>query len=171
MNAIIWPEDYTPGLTDNYCSNEVIVAELSAADIWPLLNTPSRWPTYYDNASNIRIDNGKGPELEAGVRFRFSTFGFTVESECTEHVRPAAGQPGRLAWHGWGGEGDERLDVHHAWLVEDLPRNRVRILTQETQKGGPAKTLAETKPNPMIKGHQAWLDGLVAEARKQKSSQ
>ena len=29
QNAIIWPEQYTPGTTDNYCSNEVIVAGLT----------------------------------------------------------------------------------------------------------------------------------------------
>ncbi|MNP65637.1 hypothetical protein D3C76_1612440 [compost metagenome] len=71
-----------------------------------------------------------------------------------------------MAWHGWAGEGDTRLDVHHAWLIEDLPGGRVRILTQETQKGKPAQALAKAKPNPMINGHQDWLEGLVSAARK-----
>ena len=44
----------------------------------------------------------------------------------------------------------------------------VRILTQESQKGKPAVELHNTKPNPMINGHQDWLDGLVAAARKVK---
>jgi hypothetical protein len=100
------------------------------------------------------------------VRFYFSTFGFPVEAQVTEYVPPAAGQPGRVAWHGWAGEGDTRLDVIHAWLVEDLSGGRVRILTQETQKGKPAVELAKARPNPMINGHQDWLDGLVAAARK-----
>lgn len=52
----------------------------------------------------------------------------------------------------------------HAWLVEDLPGGRVRILTQETQFGRPAAALAEERPNPMLNGHQAWLDGLVRAA-------
>ncbi len=73
-----------------------------------------------------------------------------------------------MAWHGWAGEGETRLDVHHAWLVEDLSGGRVRILTQETQVGEPAKELAQTVPNPMINGHQAWLDGLVAAAKARK---
>lgn len=83
-----------------------------------------------------------------------------------EHVPPVLGQPARVAWHGWAGEGDTRLDVHHAWLLEDLSGGRVRILTQETQVGRPAKELAVAKPNPMINGHQDWLDGLIAAARK-----
>ena len=63
------------------------------------------------------------------------------------------------------GEGDERLDVHHAWLVEDLSNRRVRILTQERQNGAAAKGLAKAVANPMINGHQEGLDGLVAAAR------
>ncbi len=54
-----------------------------------------------------------------------------------------------------------RLDVHHAWLVEDLDGNRVRVLTQETQIGKPALELKTTIPNPMLNAHQAWLEGLV----------
>ncbi|MBN3724388.1 SRPBCC domain-containing protein [Burkholderia sp. Ac-20379] len=167
MNAIIWPAGYLPGTTENFVSNETIVAGLSAADVWPWLVEATRWPGYYANSAEIGFDGGKGPALEAGVRFRFRTFGFPVEAEVTECVAPAAGAPGRVAWHGWAGEVGEvaRLDVHHAWLVEDLAGGRVRILTQETQKGRPAEELAKARPNPMLNGHQDWLDGLVAAAR------
>eukprot|EP00981_Chlorochromonas_danica_P011081 scaffold3728_cov268-Ochromonas_danica.AAC.1 len=76
---------------------------------------------------------------------------FTL-SQVVEHVPPAPGQPTRIAWYGWvGEEGEEdRLDVHHAWLLEDLPQGRVRILTQETQKGKPSERLANDPANPMI---------------------
>lgn len=168
MHEIVWPEGYLPGFTENFVSNEVIVAGLSAADVWPLLSTAARWPTYYANSANVRFYEGKGPVLAEGVRFYFETFGFPVEAQCTEYVCPADGKPGRVAWHGWAGEGDTRLDVHHAWLVEDLSRGRVRVLTQETQKGKPAEELAKARPNPMINGHQDWLDGLVAAALKGK---
>ena len=48
----------------------------------------------------------------------------------------------------------------HAWLVEDLPGDRVRRLTQEPRIGEPAAALAGERPNPVLNGHQAWLDGL-----------
>ncbi len=168
MSDIVWPKGFVPGFTDNYCSNEVIVAGLSIDDVWPLLSQPSLWPTYYSNSANVRFYDDKGPELENGDRFYFETFGFPVESQCVEYVAPILGQPGRVAWHGWSGEGESRLDVHHAWLVEELSGNRVRILTQETQNGEPAKELAKTVPNPMINGHQEWLDGLVAAAKSRR---
>lgn len=168
MNHIYWPEGYLPGTTENFASNEVIVAGLTAADVWPLLSFPAAWPTYYANSANTRFHDGKGPELAANDRFYFETFGFPVEARCVEFIPPTNGEPGRVAWHGWAGEGENRLDVHHAWLIEDLPGDRVRILTQETQKGRPAEELARTRPNPMINGHQDWLDGLVGAARKTK---
>lgn len=167
MHAIHWPAGYLPGTTDNFASNEVIVAGLSATQVWPLLANAPAWPGYYANSANVRFHDGGGPALVDGRRFYFETFGFPVEARCTECVPPAAGQPGRIAWHGWAGEEGavDRLDVHHAWLVEDLPGGRVRVLTQETQKGEPALALARARPNPMINGHQDWLDGLVAAAR------
>ncbi|GBR52312.1 SRPBCC family protein [Gluconobacter sphaericus] len=172
-NEIFWPQAYIPGFADNFASNEMIVAGLTTAEIWPLLSHPTKWPTYYANSANPRFYDDRGPELAQGVRFYFETFGFPVEAEVTEYVAPASGQPGRVAWHGWAGEkgSAERLDVHHAWLIEDLPEGRVRILTQETQNGEPAKTLATTRPNPMINGHQEWLDGLVLAARSSTVTQ
>ncbi|MGV7176350.1 SRPBCC domain-containing protein [Xanthomonas axonopodis] len=168
QSAIVWPEGYLPGTTDNFVSNEVIVAGLSAADVWPLLADATRWPSYYANSADVRFHDGKGPVVAEGDRFFFKTFGFPVEAQVTEYVPPANGQPGRVAWHGWAGEqgSAERLDVIHAWLVEDLPGGRVRVLTQESQKGTPAQALASSKPNIMINGHQDWLTGLVEAARK-----
>jgi hypothetical protein len=169
MNEIFWPQDFIPGFTDNFVSNEVIVAGLSTMDVWPFLSNAPLWPTYYSNSAAIRFQDGKGPELEEGVRFYFETFGFPVEAQVLECVAPAEGKPARLGWHGWGGEGVTRFDMYHPWLIEDLPGERVRILTQESQKGKPAQEMAKTKPNVMINGHQDWLDGLVTATRKARS--
>ena len=151
QSAIVWPEAYLPGTTDNFASNEIIVSGLTAADIWAQLNDTTLWPTYYSNVADIRFHDGSGPMLSANARFRFATFGFLIEAQVTEYVPPVAGQAARIAWHGWA-EGDEttRLDVIHAWLFEDLP----------------ARTRAQTLPNPMINGHQEWICGLATAARK-----
>ncbi len=165
--SIVWPAEYTPGTTDNYSSNEVIIEGLSVNDIWPYLVNTSEWPKYYKNASDIRFYNEPGPLLSADSRFRFTTFGFLVESKVVEFQAPAKdSNVARIAWHGWvEGDKEHRLDVHHAWLLQNLPGNRVRILTQESQIGVPAKTLATTLPNPMINAHQDWLNGLVRAAK------
>lgn len=169
MSDINWPEGWLPGTTDNFVSNEIVVPNLTSQAVWAALINTSLWPSYYNNASDIRFYNGPGPELFAAARFRFTTFGFLVESEVVEFVPPAPNKAARIAWRGWvEGNESERLDVIHAWLFEDLPGNRVRILTQETQNGKPARDMAVATPNPMLNAHQAWLNGLAGAALKIK---
>ena len=169
QSAIIWPDYYTPGLTDNFVSNEVIVADVTAAQIWGLLDDISKWETYYDNVSHITPPES-GPMLKKGDIFKFSTFGFPVLTcPVQESVPPKEGQAARLAWSAkLEGGSDEETEVYHAWLVEDLEGSRVRILTQESQIGKPAAQLRDAKPNKMLLGHQDWLDGLIAAARGEK---
>jgi hypothetical protein len=167
MTDIRWPERFAPGTTDNFVSNEVIVKDLTAIAVWPYLNDTAAWPTYYSNVSDIRFHDSSGPKLRKNARFRFTTFSFPVEAEVTEYEPPAVGMPARVAWHGWvEGDAENRLDVHHAWLIEDLSGGRVRILTQETQSGKPAQELARTKPNPMLNAHQEWIEGLASAAMR-----
>lgn len=168
QSAIIWPTRYQPGTTDNFTSNETIASGITASQIWALLADISKWPSYYPNVSQITPPSS-GPKLEKGSIFHFSTFGFPVlESHVKESVAPGGslGQAGRLAWSAaLEGAEDEAVEVYHAWLVEDLPGGRVRVLTQESQIGKPARELAGKRPNVMLLGHQDWLDGLVAKAR------
>ncbi|MFH8803324.1 SRPBCC family protein [Streptomyces sp. NPDC017936] len=166
QNAIDWPEKYLPGTGDNFVSNEVVVRGVTAARVWRHLTDTSTWESYYDNVADISFPRGGGPELTADVDFAFGTFGFPpLDAHVVEFQAPAEGVPGRLSWTAkQDGAPEERLDVLHAWLVEDLPGGRVRVLTQETQIGRPAAELAKQLPNPMLNGHQAWLDGLVRAA-------
>ncbi|KAF2639213.1 hypothetical protein P280DRAFT_454359 [Massarina eburnea CBS 473.64] len=166
QSAIIWPSAFLPGTTDNFVTNEVIVSGLTAPQIWALLSDVSKWSTYYANVAQITPPSS-GPHLRKGDVFSFSTFGLPVLTcPVEECFGPEKGKAGRIAWSAKldGGE-DEKVEVYHAWLVEDLEGGRVRILTQESQKGKPAKDLAGVKPNKMLLGHQDWLDGLVKKAR------
>lgn len=167
MNEIFWPEHYTPGTTDNFASNEIIRTNLTAEEVWPYLENTSEWPKYYKNASDIHFYNEPGPKLSVGSRFKFTTFGLLVEAEIVEYEPPIEGKSGRIAWHGWvEGSEEETLDVFHAWLIENLPGGRVRILTQESQIGNPAQQMTIDKPNPMINAHQDWIEGLANAAIK-----
>jgi hypothetical protein len=40
-------------------------------------------------------------------------------------------QPGRVVWHDWSGKGEQRLDVHYAWRVEDIFGSHACILAPE----------------------------------------
>ncbi|KAK6199875.1 hypothetical protein LQW54_009785 [Pestalotiopsis sp. IQ-011] len=122
------------------------------------------WPEKYLPGTT---DNYVSNEIFKDDLFSFSTFGFApLQSQVLESVPPAEASPGRLAWQAWQeGDEDQFLDVYHAWIVEDMPWGVVRILTQESQIGKPAAQLSTTKPNPMLNGHQDWLDGLAKAAK------
>ena len=168
--SIIWPNEFLPGTTDNFVSNEVFIKDVTAEQVWRYLVDITQWETYYDNVSQIKPP-ASGPVLQKGDKFSFSTFGFPpLPSEVYESVTPTKTSPGRLAWRATQ-EGDDEtfVDVYHAWIVEDLAWGVVRILTQESQIGKPAAGLAGVRPNPMLNGHQSWLDGLVETAKKHSS--
>ena len=167
LNEIYWPEEYLPGTTDNFVSNEVIVKDLKAEDVWPYLTHATVWEKYYSNSSDARYKEESKTELYSNAPFFFKTFGFPINAEVVEFEAPKDGIA-RIAWHSWAeGNADHRLDVIHAWLLEELPGNRLRILTQESQIGKPAAELAGT--NVMIDGHQSWLNGLVKAAQEKLS--
>lgn len=167
LNEIYWPEEYLPGTTDNFVSNEVIVKDLKAEDVWPYLTHATVWEKYYSNSSNARYKEEGKTELYPNAPFFFKTFGFPIDAEIVEFEAPKDGIA-CISWHGWAeGDADHRLDVIHAWLLEELPGNRLRILTQESQIGKPAAELAGT--NVMIDGHLSWLNGLVKAAQEKLS--
>lgn len=162
QSAIIWPEQFLPGMTDNFVSNEIIVKDITATQIWEQLNDVSKWQSYYKNCQQI-TEPETGPRLRKGDVFKFSTFGLPVLTCLVEEaISPGLGYAGRLAWSTrLDGDPNEKIEVYHAWLIEDLEGDRVRVLTQESQVGKPAAKLARAKPNRMLLGHQDWLDGLV----------
>lgn len=163
--SVNWPSQYLPGTTDNFVSNEVISNQVTLARVWENLVDTSRWETYYDNATNIVLADAPATNLHFGEHFRFDTFGFPIEAQIMELVAPTDQRVARIAWHGWqNGDAATQFDVYHAFVIEQLADGRVRLLTQESQLGKPAAELAQQQPNPMLNGHQAWLDGLVRAA-------
>ncbi|KAF5967130.1 hypothetical protein FBULB1_11335 [Fusarium bulbicola] len=171
QSAIIWPTKFLPGTTDNYTSNEVIVRDITATQVWAYLADITQWESYYSNCSHI-TPPVTGNILKKGDSFSFSTFGFgPFPSEVMECVPPSAGSPGRLAWRALlDGDKSSKLNVYHAWIVEDLDYGVVRILTQESQIGQPGVKLAATKPNPVLNGHQEWLDSLVSFTKQKQDT-
>ena len=168
MQSIQFPTKFLPGTTDNFVSNEVIAKGLTVSEVWKYLVDTAQWEKYYDNATNIELTNQDDTVLHFGERFRFDTFGFPIDAQVMEYVAPSEDdQTARLSWHGWNdGDEDSSIDVYHAFLIEALPENRVRLLTQESQIGKSAAEMAVSKPNTMLNGHQDWLDGLVKAAKE-----
>jgi hypothetical protein len=154
-DAIRWPEKYAPGRAPVHVRNELTLRAPCAA-AWAWLVRAQLWPTWYPNSANVTYLNSDAAELADGTRFRWKTFGVTIESTVLEHV------PGeRIAWdaHGIG------VDAYHAWVLTPAPEG-CRVRTEEAQHGWLARLAGAAVPNRMHKYHQIWLDALGEQAAR-----
>jgi Polyketide cyclase / dehydrase and lipid transport len=148
-NQIVWPIKYEPSICPVHVRNEIAIAS-SPEVVWAWLIRAQLWPTWYPNSANIVFLSGQPPDLAFGARFRWKTFGVTIESTVLEFV-PFE----RLAWDGHG----TGLDAYHAWLIQKTDSG-CKVITEETQGGGVARLGKALRPHRMEQQHQVWLEGL-----------
>src|SRR5262245_52803010 len=106
-SMIYWPTRFDPQRAPVHVLNRLTVAAPSET-VWAWLIRAERWPEWYPNAHEVRIAEGKGPDLAPGVRFTWRTFGVSLVSQVEEFVPYE-----RIAWSGKG----LGVDVYHAWLL------------------------------------------------------
>src|SRR5262249_49145168 len=146
---------YEPANTKVFVSNQrTIPAEPEV--IWAWLIRATRWPEWYPNASDVRLPEGAGPDLAAGMQFRWRTFGIGLVSTVRE-FEPYA----RIAWDGQ----STGTDVYHAWVIEKTGPAESLVLTEETQNGWLARLSNAAMPNRMSTYHDVWLEGLSRQAQ------
>ena len=98
--------------------------------------------------------SGAPPDLVLGTRFRWKTFGVTVESVVREFV-PFE----RLAWDAERGG----LRAYHAWLIQPTS-DGCHVLTEEMERGWFARLGKVLRPKQLEQKHQVWLEQLKAKA-------
>jgi hypothetical protein len=147
--AVRWPPHYAPGTAPVHVRNEIEVGAPVDA-VWAWLIRAQRWADWYVNASHVRFEQGSPPDLSAGARFTWKTFGVRLASTVLEFVPRE-----RIAWdaRGFG------VDAYHAWVLTPTSRG-VHVLTEETQHGWLARLGHLAMPWRMHKYHQIWLEGL-----------
>ncbi len=151
--TIQWPADYEPSLCPVHVRNELAMP-VPAERVWAWLVRAQLWPTWYANSKNVRFLEGPAPDLAAGTRFRWTTFGVTIESRVLEFV-PSE----RIAWdaHAIG------VHTYHAWLIAKTA-DGCRVITEETQRGWVARLGGLLMPHRMYRFHQIWLESLRDQA-------
>ena len=148
-----WPEQFHPSSAGVYVRNEIDIPA-PPETVWAWLVRAEQWPAWYPNSRNVHILEGPRPDLAAGTRFRWWTFGVTITSTVEEFEPPA-----RLAWNAVA----PGIRAYHAWLIEKTPVG-TRVLTEETQNGFLAKLGSVLMPNRMHHHHQIWLEQLRIKA-------
>lgn len=152
-NQILWPSSHDPAKSPVHVRNELSI-NAAPEIVWAWLIRAQLWPTWYPNSANIRFLRGNPPYLSLGTRFRWKTFGVTIQSMVLEFVPYE-----RLAWdaHSSG------LDAYHAWLIQKT-ESGCHVITEETQRGWLARLARVLRPRRMEQQHQIWLEGLRAKA-------
>jgi hypothetical protein len=107
---IRWPDRYKPEATAVHARTELEMAASPEA-VWPWLIRAELWPTWYPDFADVIIE-GEGPDLKAGSRFRWKTFGVRLNSRVEEFVEFE-----RIAWSAR----STGIDAYHAWLIEKKP--------------------------------------------------
>lgn len=150
---IHWPPRFDPARAPVHVRNDIDIAA-PCDRVWAWLTRATLWPSWYDNASDVRFVRGAPPDLEDGTQFRWRTFGVRVDCTVLEFLPPF-----RIAWQGEG----VGLDVYHAWLLEPSA-DGCHVTTEETQYGALCRAGALLLPKRMWRGHQRWLESLRAQA-------
>jgi uncharacterized protein YndB with AHSA1/START domain len=147
---IRWPESFEPARCPIHVRNELAISASPEA-VWARLIRAQVWPSWYPNARRVRFLQGPPPDLALGTRFRWRTFGISIESTVEEFVPNE-----RLAWNAVG----MGVRAYHAWLIEPRPGG-CWVLTEETQRGWLARLSAALMPGRMHRFHQIWLERLA----------
>jgi hypothetical protein len=151
--AIDWPDHYAPNNAPVHVRNTLDI-NAPAELVWAWLVRAESWPSWYSNASRVKIGGEGGPDLALGQEFRWRTFGVGIRSRVRE-FSPCT----RIAWDGRA----IGIDVYHAWLIEDRGSS-CSVVTEETQHGIIARAGAWLMPKRMSTFHQIWLEGLAHKA-------
>lgn len=153
MAQINWPERYRPENCAVHVVNELAMDAPPQA-VWDCLIDAEKWPDWYPNAANVVVEGAPDGRLSAGAKFRWKTFGVTIDTVVAE-FEPVT----RIAWSATA----FGLEVYHAWLI--TPRGEgCLVLTEETQNGFLARLGHWMRPGQMHKFHQIWLENLAARA-------
>jgi uncharacterized protein YndB with AHSA1/START domain len=143
-----WPQGLEPRNVDVFVHNEGWIAAPPSV-VWANLIDATRWPSWYANAADVKIDGGR-PRLAQRVGFSWTTFGFPIRSTVDVF------EPDHEI--GWSVDSPQ-FRVHHAWVL--VPeRGGTRVITEEAQKGAEAIKFRLEQPNAMYDGHDWWLSAL-----------
>lgn len=143
---IHWPEGFDPSQADLFSHNELVI-NASCERIWGNIIDATKWPQWYPNSKDVRIDGGD--ILKADTVFQWTTFGLPLESEVNEFV-----PYNRIGWYGYAPGASPSF--YHTWYLRPYGEGCL-VVTDEAGKGKDAARLRENDEGLMHRGHDLWL--------------
>jgi uncharacterized protein YndB with AHSA1/START domain len=145
-----WPTGKEAGNSKVFARNERVIPA-PPERIWRWLCRAERWPEWHSNCTDIRLRDDAGPDLVAGTRFVWKTFGVRVRSQVVTYIRAM-----ELGWSATA----FGLRGYHGWLFEALDPGRTRVITEETQVGPLTRVGRWHLRRELAAGHRRWLEEL-----------
>ena len=169
--AIAFPPDFLPGTGDNFLSNEFYIDSSTAEEVWPFLEDPALWPTYYKKITKVEVKEQEGTKLHVGTKFSYKDglLKLDLECECLEVQPPSGDKEGRVMWKSCHVvKGEKKYEAVRGWILENMGNGRTRIFTQEVQRGDAAKKLYK-ETYEMLTSYEKWVRNLAEKGTKNKN--
>lgn len=149
MSEPAWPGGLSPARGRISTFHERVVTPPPEA-VWAKLVDANRWPQWFDNCRDMRIEGGD--RLADGTVFRWVAFGVRVRCVVDRW------EPGRLlAWTGTGAG----ARGHHRWLLRPARDGGTHVITEEVMTGlVPFAGRFWLRP-ALLRSNKRWLDGLA----------
>ena len=143
---IHWPKGFDPATADLFSHNQLVI-DASCERVWGHIIDATKWPEWYPNSKDVRIDGGG--RLTKSSTFRWSTFGLGLESRINEFVPHT-----RIGWFGYAP--GTAPSFYHTWYL--VPQGAsCLVVTDEAGIGADAAHLRQTDEELMHRGHDLWL--------------
>ena len=144
---IHWPNGFDPVSADLFAHNELLI-HASCETVWNHIVDAKRWPSWYPNSSNVDLLDG-AKILDPDVRWRWTTFGLSIESQVHEYVRDS-----RLGWYGY--PPGAKPAFYHTWLLHPQGGDCM-VVMEEAGVGKAVAQFREADEGRMHRGHDLWL--------------
>jgi hypothetical protein len=144
---IHWPNGFDPETADLFAHNELVI-RTSCETVWNHIVDAGRWPQWYPNSKDVTLLDG-AKALGPNVRWRWTTFGLSIESQVHEYVRNQ-----RLGWYGY--TPGAKPAFYHTWLLQ--PRaDSCLVVMEEAGVGEAVAQFRKADEGRMHRGHDLWL--------------
>jgi uncharacterized protein YndB with AHSA1/START domain len=155
---IHWPDGFDPEKADLFSHNSLVI-NASCEQVWSRIVDAAKWPQWYPNSKDVKFVS-RGPVLQNGSVFRWTTFDLPLESRINEFVPYS-----RIGWFGYAPGAVPSF--YHTWYLMQQ-NSGCLVVTEEAGRGVDAAHLRQADESLMHRGHDLWLATLkwVSEGRQ-----
>jgi uncharacterized protein YndB with AHSA1/START domain len=146
-DKINWPTQYKPE-NATFAVSHAIDIKAPPQVVWDIIVNAEAWPSWYQGATNVKVQNVSDGKLKADSAFSWQTMGQDFTSKIMEFNPPY-----RLSWE----SRKSTIQGYHAWLIVPSAGGGARLISDESMHGFLASMQSIFLPNKLAGLHEIWL--------------